>query len=82
MPSAKITEQFTQWVLDQLQAHKNEVSEEMDRIKVKKSITVTAKLKLRKIGDKAFEPHFIFSVPRASVTVEAAPDHQQTLPGM
>lgn len=81
-PENKLTDNFVEWVRGELEAHADEVQEELRLIEPKKSLTVTAKLKLKHVAGGLFKPVYLFSVPRAAVKSEDSPNQQLKLPGV
>ena len=78
---SNLSDDFVEWVREQLQAHKAEVSAELDNLEAKKSLSISVKLKLKNIGG-VFKPSYHFSIPRAAVKADAEPNQQLTLPGV
>ncbi len=81
MPENSLTQDFVEWVSDQLHDHKDEIEAELRQMPQKKTLAVTIKLKLKKIVNVAV-PSYSFSVPRAAVKSETTPDKQLGLPGV
>jgi Holliday junction resolvase RusA-like endonuclease len=81
MPENTLSEDFAQWVREQLQEHRQAVQGELEQLEQKKSLSITVKLKLKAVGS-LFVPSYSFSIPRAAVKSEAKPDKQLALPGV
>lgn len=79
--SDNLSDDFAEWVRQQLQEHRDAVKAELEQLGPKKSLSVTAKLKLKAVGN-LFVPSYSFSIPRAAVKSEAVPDKQLSLPGV
>lgn len=82
MPENNLTDNFSEWVRDQLKHYSADVKEELSDLPEKKSISITAKLKLKHIAKGVFKPFYSISIPRAAVKAEEQPDQQLQLPGM
>ena len=82
MPDKNLTDDFVQWVNEELKAHADDVKAELAEVEPKKSLAITCKLKLKNIGAGIFRPFYSLSIPRAAVKSEAEPDQQLNLPGM
>lgn len=78
----KLTDNFVEWVRRELEEHAAEVQEELRGIDQKKSLVITAKLKLKHVAGGLFKPVYLFSVPRAAVKSEDSPNQQLQLPGV
>ncbi len=78
----KLTDDFVEWVRRELEEHAAEVQEELRGIDQKKSLVITAKLKLKHVAGGLFKPVYLFSVPRAAVKSEDSPNQQLQLPGV
>ena len=81
-PENKLTDNFVEWVRKELEEHAAEVQEELRGIDPKKSLVITAKLKLKHVAGGLFKPVYLFSVPRAAVKSEDSPNQQLQLPGV
>ena len=81
-PENKLTDNFVEWVRRELEEHAAEVQEELRGIDQKKSLVITAKLKLKHVAGGLFKPVYLFSVPRAAVKSEDSPNQQLQLPGV
>ena len=81
-PENKLTDNFVEWVRKELEEHAVEVQEELRGIDPKKSLVITAKLKLKHVAGGLFKPVYLFSVPRAAVKSEDSPNQQLQLPGV
>lgn len=78
----KLTDNLVEWVRRELEEHAAEVQEELRGIDQKKSLVITAKLKLKHVAGGLFKPVYLFSVPRAAVKSEDSPNQQLQLPGV
>lgn len=76
-----LSDDFVSWAKTQLKDYANDVKDELGKLEPKKSLAITLKLKLKKVGD-SFKPSYHFSIPRAAVKADSEPDRQLELPGM